>query len=47
MIKLTIFRDRYIAPALAILEAESEGVLCGSINGIDDLDYYYDETEKE
>ena len=37
----------YHTPVLAIVDVFSEGVLCGSINGIGDLDYIYDENEKE
>lgn len=37
----------YQTPVLAIVDVFSEGVLCGSINGIGDLDYIYDEDEKE
>jgi hypothetical protein len=37
----------YMTPALTIVDVFSEGVLCGSINGIGDLDFIYDENDKE
>lgn len=37
----------YVTPALTIVDAFSEGLLCVSMNGIGDLDYIYDEDEKE
>ena len=37
----------YVTPVLRIVDVLSEGVLCGSINGIGDLDFVYDENEKE
>lgn len=36
-----------MTPALTIVDVFSEGVLCGSINGIGDLDFIYDENDKE
>ena len=38
---------KYESPALAVTELESAGILCGSVNGIGDLGFIYDETEKE
>lgn len=37
----------YVSPALTLMNVHSEGILCGSINGIGDLDFIYDENEKE
>ena len=37
----------YQTPGLTIVEVFSEGILCESINGIGDLDFIYDENDKE
>ena len=37
----------YVSPAMTTMQLCSEGVLCGSVNGILDLDYIYDEEDKE
>ena len=37
----------YESPVMTIESVQSEGVLCVSVNGIGDLDYIYDENEKE
>lgn len=44
--QVTLGRE-YVTPALTIVDIKSEGILCGSVNGIGDLDFIYDETEKE
>ena len=43
----TTLAGEYMTPVLTVMDVNSEGVLCGSVNGIGDLDFIYDETEKE
>ena len=37
----------YVSPAVATMLVVSEGILCASVNGILDVDYFYDEDDKE
>ena len=40
--------ELYKSPEVALVDVSSEGVLCSSGNNrIDDLDFVYDENEKE
>ena len=43
----TLERRLYQSPALTIMQVETEGLLCESTNRILDLDYIYDEYDKE
>lgn len=43
----TMERRIYQSPVLTIMQVETEGLLCKSVNNILDLDYIFDEEEKE
>ena len=43
----TVAVREYDSPTVTIVQAVSEGILCESVNGILDLDYIYDEDDKE
>ena len=43
----TMERRIYKSPVLTIMQVETEGLLCKSVNNILDLDYIFDEDDKE